>query len=196
MIDLENMGFVVFGLPDSGKSTLTNFILATFGATAFVYDTLNEYPGEPFDSYSPKGRADVKEFETVLRVAMNSRRYKLIMIDEANRFCPSKPATLPQAVADLNDWRAHWGLTTGFIARRPVQLHQDLTELAHYLFIFRLTGKNDIQYLNDIADGLGDAVSQLPAFHFVMVNPLREFQVMPPVPATFATAKKASPPRA
>ncbi len=188
MLDLENKAFCIFGLPDSGKSTLASYILNQYAGAAFVYDTLNEYPDNPFDSYSPKGRYDTAELEAVIRVAM--KRYSLIVIDEANRFCPPKPIPLPQAVADLNDWRAHYGITVGYISRRPVQLNPDLTELCHYLFIFSLQGKNDIQYLNDLSAGLGDAVTQVPLYHFMVVDPLRHYQVYSPVPAEFTTNKK------
>lgn len=190
MFDLEDKAFCLFGLPDSGKSTLACYILNQFGSAAFVYDTLSEYPPEPFDSYAPKDQYDVEELEGILRAAMRSRRYKLIVIDETNRFCPSKPAPLPQAVADLNDWRAHYGIAAGYIARRPVQLNQDLTELSHYIISFGLKGKNDIQYLNDLAAGLGDTVSQLELYHFVVVDPLRNYQVFNPIPASFKTDKK------
>jgi len=187
-LDLANKAFGIFGLPDSGKSTLAHYILNQYGDVAFVYDTLHEFPDSPFDSYVPKGRYDAAELEAVIRVAI--KRYKMIVIDECNRFCPSKPAPLPQAIADLNDWRAHYGLSFGFVCRRPVQLNQDLTELAHYLFIFNLKGKNDIQYLNDLADGLGDAVSQLELYHFMVVDPMRNYEVCPPVPREFKTNKK------
>lgn len=190
MLELVNKSFCLFGLPDGGKSTMANFILHQFGSLAFVYDTLDEYPAEPFDSYSPRGRYDVAEFEKVIRAVFNSRQYSLILIDEANRFCPAKPAPLPQVVADLNDWRAHYGLAVGFIARRPVQLNQDLTELSQYIFIFGLKGKNDIAYLNDLSAGLGDAVSQLPLYHFIVLDQLRNYEVYSPVPVDFKTAKK------
>ncbi|MBA7697013.1 hypothetical protein ES703_105671 [subsurface metagenome] len=188
MLDLANKGFCIFGLPDGGKSTLANYILHQYGSAAFVYDTLNEYADSPFDSYSPKGRYDTAELEVAIRVAMH--RYSLIVIDEANRFCPPKPAPLPQAVADLNDWRAHFGVTAGYISRRPVQLNQDLTELSHYLFIFSLKGKNDIQYLNDLSAGLGDATARLAPYHFMVVDPQRNYQAYPPVSVQFKTDKK------
>jgi len=187
MLDLQNKSFCIFGLPDSGKSTLAHYILNQYGNAAFVYDTLHEYPGQPFDSYTPHDRYDSAELEAVIEAVKT--RYSLVLIDEANRFCPSKPAPLPQSIADLNDWRAHYGLTVGFIARRPVQLNQDLTELAHYLLVFNLRGRNDISYLNDLAAGLGDAVSQIPQYHFIAVDPARNYQLYSPVPATFKTAK-------
>lgn len=187
MLELENKSFCTFGLPDSGKSTLTCYILSQFGASGFVYDTLNEYPSEPFDSYIPKGNYDTVELETVIRLV--KKQYRLIVIDEANRFCPSKPAPLPQEVADLNDFRAHYGLAVGYVCRRPVQLNQDLTETAHYLLIFLLRGKNDIDYLNSIAAGLGDTVSQLQPYYFVVVDPLKRYEVYSPIPREFITDK-------
>jgi len=190
MLNLNSKGFCIFGLPDSGKSTLANFILNQYGNSAFVYDTLGEYAEQPYDSYRPSDRASIPELEVVTRKILKANRYSLFIIDETNRFCPPKPAPLPQAIADINDWRAHYGLSVGFIARRPVQLNQDLTELSHYLFIFQLDGKNDIAYLNDVKIGLGDTVSQLPEFHYVVYHKGKGYEVYSPVPATFKTDKK------
>lgn len=191
MLDLLNKAFCVFGLPDSGKSTLVHYILSQYGPQAFIYDTLDEYPGEPFDSYSPEMRHDTGELETVIRAAMTGGKYSLIVIDEANRFCPSKPAPLPQAIADLNDWRAHYGLGVGYIARRPVQLNQDLTELSHYVISFGLDGVNDLRYLNDLKAGFGNTVGGLAKYHFAVYSKEdREVTVYTPVPEEFKTAKK------
>ena len=190
MLDLKSKSGCIFGLPDSGKSTLANYIASQFGVKAFIYDTMNEFPDKPYDSYVPRDRRSVIELENVTRKVMASRQYALFLIDETNRFCPSKPAPLPQAIADLNDFRAHYDLAVIYIARRPVQLNQDLTELAHFLFIFKLTGKNDTQYLNDLAAGLGDAVSQLKLYHFMVVFPDRSFSIFNPVKASFKTDKK------
>jgi len=190
MLDLNSKGFCIFGLPDSGKSTLTNHILNAYGKGAFVYDTLAEYDTEPYDSYIPEDRNNPAELEQITRNILASHRYSLFVIDEANRFCPSKPAPLPQAIADLNDWRAHYDLGVGFIARRPVQLNQDLTELAHYLFIFQLDGRNDVRYLNDLKDGLGDAVTQLKPYHYIVYYKGHDFELYSPVSKTFATNKK------
>lgn len=196
MLDLENKGVCIFGLPDSGKSTLNNYILTRYGPAAFVYDTLNEYGDDPYYSYSPKNRNDVREMETVVRRAFNSLQYRLIAIDETNRFCPPKPAPLPQAIADLNDWRAHFRLAVIYIARRPVQLNQDLTELAHYLICFHLDGKNDTAYLNDLKSGLGDTVSSLPRYHFAVYSKAESSVIVyNPVPLEYKTNKKFKSPQ-
>lgn len=192
-LNLDNKSAVIFGLPNSGKSTLANFILTGYGASALIYDTLQEYPDDPFDRYIPKNRADVTEFERVIRRSMTGGKYSLIAVDEANRYCPSKPAPLPQAAADLNDWHAHYDLACLWICRRPVQLNQDLTELASYWFIFNLPGSIDSEYLDRMSYGLGDFVVALPKYHFAMVGPDRKFQLMNPVPREFATAKRIKP---
>ena len=186
-MDLTGKTFCIFGLKATGKSTLSDLILTTYGASALYYDTLSEAPAEsPFDIYRPENRYSVAELESVIRsiVPQNINllpRYRLIIIDETNRFCPSKPAPLPAAIADLNDQCRHYLMSAGFIARRPSQLNQDLTELADYLFIFRLTGKNDIQYLNNTVSALGDAVLALAPHEFITVNPDRSFEINEPI---------------
>ena len=173
-LDLENKSFVIFGNKYEGKSKWAEYLLTAWGDQAIVYDTLSEYADGPFDSYRPSDRQSVEEYERIIRAIMDSRRYRMLIIDESNRFNPSKPARLPQATADLNDWHRHpeYNLAVGHVCRRPVQLNQDITELSHFMVIFQLPGKNDFQFLNDIsylnskASGLGDAVTQLPKYHY------------------------------
>lgn len=183
-VDLVRKTFALFGLRGSGKSTLANHIAERFRSKALVYDTLSEAPDNaPYDVYQPKIRNSVTELEAVIsRIKASS--YRLFMIDEANRFAPSKPAPLPPELADLNDQCRHYGLTVGYIARRPCQLNQDLTELAEYLFIYHLAGTRDIKYLDEISGGLGDVVLNLSDFQFVLVMPDRSFSVQPPVRAS------------
>ena len=97
-LELDKKSVCIFGLPDSGKSTLAHFLASLFGISGFIYDTMSEYPDKPFDIYRPKDRNSVGECEKIIRLAMNSGKYKLILIDEANRFAPSKPTPLPQAL--------------------------------------------------------------------------------------------------
>lgn len=190
MLDLSNKCTCLLGLQDSGKSTLAHFIASEYGGAAFVYDTLNEFPEQPFDSYVPKDRESVGELEIVVRRVLSLRKYTLLIIDEANRYCPSKPTPLPSAIRDMNDYRAHYGLGTLYIARRPVQINQDLLDLSNYLIIFHLTGKHDIDYLNDTYTGLGDAVASLAPYYFIVHQPMTGFEVHFPISANFKTNKK------
>ncbi len=183
-IDLKGKRVCIFGLQGSGKSNLAALILKQYGQSALIYDTLAEYKDElEYWRYVPKNRGDQAELSAIVRLALKTRRWRMIVIDEANRYCPSKPAPLPQAISDLNDWCRHkqYDIIPVYIARRPVQLNQDLTELASHLFIFNLAGKNDVQYLNDLKAGLGDAAQGLKQYHFIVVNERREYQVLKPI---------------
>ena len=187
MIDLTGKTFAILGLKNTGKSTLSNLILNLYGADAIYYDTLYEAPEiSPFDIYQPKNRYSVAELEDVIRriIPQNINelpKYRMVIIDEANRFCPPKPTPLPAMIADLNDQCRHYLMSAGFIARRPVQLNSDLIELADYIFVFRLTGKNDILYLNNTVTGLGDTVQALGQWEFVRVNPDKTYVICEPV---------------
>ena len=197
MLQVKNKQGCIFGLPDSGKSTLTSWILSKFGAAAIIYDTLNEYPDNPFDRYIPLNRGDVAEWEKVTRRIIAARRYQVYAVDEANRYMPSKNekgGTLPAAARDLNDYRAHYDIGTLFLCRRPVQLNQDVTELSNYLIIFKLDGVNDRDYLNKLCVDLGDAVLNLKPYHFIIYQKGQGFNQFKPVPAHFATDKKMARP--
>ena len=188
-MDLSGKTFCIFGLKGSGKSTFANVILNQFGERAVYYDTVQEAPEtSPFDIYQPKDRYSSAELSAMIRSIIPEKlntlpKYRMLLIDEANRFCPPKPSPLPSAVADLNDQCRHYLMSAGFIARRPSQLNQDLTELADYLFIFKLTGKNDIQFLENTVSGLGNAVLSLENYEFVQVNPNRSFVICEAVDA-------------
>lgn len=186
-IDLTGKTFCCIGLRGTGKSTLVNTILEQFGKYGLYYDTLWEAPDDsPYDLYQPSDRRSVAELETIVKkiTPINNSvapYYRLFVIDECNRFCPSKPAMLPPQIADFNDQCRHYGIAGGYVARRPSQLHQDLIELADYIFIFGLTGKNDLKYLSDLVSGLDDAVRSLKKYEFVKVNPDRSFVICDPV---------------
>lgn len=191
MEDISNKGFCIFGQRGTGKSVLTKHLLAS-ESNSIVYDILKEHQG--FNRYIPSHRqvklpdhsrdpAILELNNFVNRIVIGSRAIRLFILEEANRYCPPKPKPLPQSILDLNDFLRHQRISFGCVARRPVQLNSDITELAHYLFIFRLAGRNDIQYLEDIAEGLGEAVKNLPEYHFIVVPQDRaRFYIHKPVP--------------
>ena len=184
-LNLKGKTGVIAGLKGSGKSNLADTIARTYGGQAIIYDTLGEYNEKaPYDLYRPNDRNSTAELEKVIRGVMRSRAYKLLVIDEAHRSCPPKPAPLPLAVRDLNDFCRHeqYDLSVLFITQRPVKLNQDITEQADYLFLFRLAGVNDQKYLNELSAGLGDAVPKLPLYHFYMCDQTRAYTLMAPVP--------------
>jgi len=180
MIDLKNKRFCILGLQGGGKTELAKYLLSQ-SKNHLVYDVLKEYDG--FTRYIPEDRNDADELtDCVQKLVIAKIKPDLFVIDEANRFCPPKPHPLPLGIAELNDWSRHMGLSWGVICRRPVQLHSDLMELAHYLFIFVLKGKNDRAYLDSILPGLGDKVASLANFHFVIVTESRSVLTHAPIP--------------
>ena len=180
--DVRSKRFCIFGLQGSGKSYLARRLISAEPAH-FVYDPMHEHSGcnrylATHRQYSPEALAELDLL--VRRVVIGSGKVRLFLLDEASRYCPNR-RPLPDSIAELNDLQRHYDIALGFIARRPVQLHTDLVELAHFLFVFSLRGKNDLAYLDSLASGLADAVASLERYHFVVVDPLRRFSIHAPV---------------
>jgi hypothetical protein len=183
-IDLTRKTWAAFGYKESGKSTLAKIIGTEWGTEALYYDTLKEVPDTAkFHAYKPKNAQSVMELESVLLLLKQNHRYRMLIIDEANRYCPPKPHPLPLGVQDANDWCRHpqYNMSIGYIARRPVQINSDLVEICDYLFVFQLGGKNDIQYLNGLHEGLGDTVRNLKPYWFCFVNKNRTWEICEPL---------------
>jgi len=176
---LTNQRFAIFGLQGSGKSYLAKKLLSR-EPRSLVYDVMDEYQG--FNRYIVKYRqyepAAISELDTLVnKIVIGSGKIRCFVLDEANRFCPPKPHPLPASILDLNDGQRHYNIAFGVIARRPTQLHSDLTELAHWLFIFNLPGKNDQSYMDELKTGLGDIVAGLPEHQFVILDQRRNVTV-------------------
>lgn len=177
-IDLSDKGFCMFGLRGSGKSTLCKHILSST-PNHIVYDPMGDYDG--FRHYRPDDRESVSELSDLVKGVVIPQKPDLFIIDEANAYIQPKPTRLPPGIGDLMDYGRHWGMAVGYVARRPVQFHTDLVELSDYLFFFKLSGKNDYRYLEDLHEGLGDAVRALAPFHFVCLSGGNEVTVHSPV---------------
>lgn len=181
-IDISNKRFVILGLQGTGKSYLVKYFLKNV-RESIVYDVLQEHEGfnrflVTYREYSDEALDELNTF--ISQVVIESKKIRLFILEEANRYCPNK-RPLPEQVNQLNDFQRHWNIAFGSVARRASQLNTDLVELAHYLFIFSLQGKNDYEYLEAISEGLGDAVRALPDYHFVMVHPKRNYEVHKPI---------------
>ena len=163
-IDLTAQGFSIFGPRRSGKSWLLKTILDSTDHH-LVYDPMREHDG--YHHYRPDDRESIPEYVDVITKIVIPYRPALFVTDEANKYIENhKP--LPEGVNDLIDFCGHWGISVGFVARRMTQVNTSLVELADTVFFFRLTGRNDYQYLEDLQRGLGDQVRDLPKYHFVV----------------------------
>ncbi len=199
-MDLASKGWAVFGLRGSGKSWFVKSVLQST-PDHLIYDPLKEHSG--YNKYTPTDRTSIEELEKVIQDAVikgikvvednktmfPTRRVgetwkpELFVIDEANRYILPKPTRLPKMVNDLVDYQRHWNISFGVVARRPVQFHQDIIELADVVFFFTIPGKNDHAYLNSLHPDLGDTVRNLPPYHFVAFAHGSEITVHAPIAA-------------
>jgi len=197
-MDLGSKGWAVFGLRGSGKSWFVKSVLEST-PDHLIYDPLKEHTG--YNKYTPSDRTSIDELCKVIegpvikgvKVTEDNKQMfptrrvgetwkpELFVIDEANRYIYPKPTRLPKPVADLVDYGRHWSLSFGVVARRPVQFHTDLIELADVVFFFHLPGKNDHAYLESLHVGLGDTVRNLPPYHFVGFSHGSEITVHAPI---------------
>ena len=197
-MDLGSKGWAVFGLRGSGKSWFVKSVLEST-PDHLIYDPLKEHTG--YNKYTPSDRTSIEELSKVIegpvikgvKVTEDNKgmfptrrvgetwKPELFVIDEANRYIYPKPTRLPKPVADLVDYGRHWSTSFGVVARRPVQFHTDLIELADVVFFFHLPGKNDNQYLESLHVGLGDTVRDLAPHHFVAFSHGSEITVHAPI---------------
>jgi len=185
VINLKAKRAMIFGIQGSGKSVLLKYLLRCV-PNHYVYDTLLEHSG--YNRYKPthsqKGNLQLAQQELNLFVnkVILKEKPDLFAIDEINRYVKPNPSPLPDSIMKLNDWNRHYGIGFIGIARRPTQVHSDLVELSHYLFFFRVGWRLDCEYLNQIREGLGDKVAQLPQYHFYfLANETGELKLMRPV---------------
>lgn len=176
----------VFGLQGSGKSELAAKIAQDF-KNVFVYDPMNQFETLPNTTcYVPQHKEYSKEMKaevsTVVNYVLNTLKPKpdLFIMDETSLFCPNK-RPLPPGIQLLNDVHRHEKIDLMFVARRPAQIHTDLVELAKYIYIFLLSGRNDHMYLRNLNVELGSAVGKLEDFHYCKVDPKRHFEICPPI---------------
>lgn len=180
MLELKNKVTCIFGLRGSGKTTLAHTMATECGDKVIVYDTQHEFPKDAvYGVYQPKDRYSINELFALIHAytiyrPMNSKLTKpdYIFIDEANRFFPGGGKALDPRAVDLNDSVRHPPYELGLIliARRPTQLHPDIVGLSDSVIVFGLSGKNDIQYLNDLYVGMGDKVQQLKPYHAIILT--------------------------
>jgi len=197
-MDLANKGWAVFGLRGSGKSWFVKSVLEST-PDHLIYDPLKEHTG--YNKYTPTDRTSVEELSELIegpvikgvkiteenKSKFPTRRVgetwkpELFVIDECNRYVYPKPTRLPKPIADLVDYGRHWNVSFGAVARRPVQFHTDLIELADVVFFFQIPGTNDRRYLESLHVGLGDTVRDLPPYHFVGFSHGSEITVHAPI---------------
>lgn len=186
-LEILNKTTSVFGLKGSGKTFFTRWLLNQYaekGSKSLVVDMthhdflkmharVDRYLPEHVQ-YTPESIREANDFLNKLILSPPRKLYKILAIDESNRWHP-QGRPLPSASAKLNDENRHVPVGVIHIARRPVQLNTNIVELSDNLVIFNLKGVNDIRYLNELSDGLGDLVCKLKPYCFVIVDSNRNY---------------------
>lgn len=174
----------VFGLQGSGKTFISKFIGLHYNT--LVFDIHGEWRSDFYYVLRPEnkqyGPGLLGEFGIAMHKYVFSKEYKwdLLIVDEASQYFPNN-RPLPPEMARLNDFNRHMDLAFLCIARRPTQLHTDLTELAHFNIFFRLTGVNDMKRLRDMYPGLDDAVFRLKEHECIVYETGKRFFKLKPV---------------
>ena len=178
-LNLKGKRICIVGLQGSGKSYLSKYLLQNF-RRVFIIDPMDEY--QIIDRDRNRVRIVIKD-ETIPDVVyetIENTNLDLLVVDEISRFAPSRKAQ-NKRLRDYADACRHLGTTFMGIARRAGQVFTDYVELAHYMFIFRLRGKNDGIWLANQAEGLPSTVHGLNQYEFVCLYPDRTYEVFPPV---------------
>lgn len=186
----------IIGLQGSGKTVQANELVYEIHARTtrkvLVVDIMDEYkfPPNVATVFRIKNKSQpTAELETLIKTLIiepwknkvaKSKRYAALLIDETPQFWPhGKP--LPPHAALLNHTMRHMDCGLVCMGRRIVQMNVDIAELSHRLIIYRQTGKNDLKRLEDMKEGLGDAVRDLQKYHYVELDEDRNFRTRPPV---------------
>ena len=191
-VTFEGQQVVVAGHRGAGKSTWIQHVADVLGSGVVFYDMNREH--EHFDRYVPDHRRgdemDAEADGVIGRLVVDNdpaRRPGAVVLEEANRYVPNR-GNIPESVGELVDLGRHYetaitdGVSVFYVTRRPAQLDADVMELADYLVVYRVRGKNDVKRLNDEAPGLGDAARELDDYHYLLVRPDRSWVRMAPVP--------------
>jgi len=177
---MQNRVQVIVGRKGSGKSTLVAEIMASEPRVICI-DSMAEYdrlPGgrrmevlegtdacldaiveadERRSSFRLACRTlDVDENLDLLGVAYHCPG-TMIVVEESSLYC--SPQSFPREIAQLIRYGRHKQLDLVFVARRPAELHRDLTANADVLVTFQQQEPRDLEYLRAF---YGDDVEDLP----------------------------------
>lgn len=191
-VNLDNKLISIFGLHETGKTHMAKHIAENYSTA--VFDVLGEYDETKYDIWEVQndGYPEVQqEFDSFLEFLRNQKAqdngdWDMLICDEASTVHPNKKS-MPSTMNNFLNYYRHpveekgWDMGGIFLARRPARVNTNIVELSRYLFIFRVTGKNDVKYLNSISSGLGDMAKDLEGHEFILVNPNRTYKKMNPI---------------
>lgn len=164
----ENFIVTVLGRKGSGKTTLAMAMLKEHNRVVAL-DTMGQYSPRSRDDLCVTFNAaiaalartdarkkfvisvrldDVEDYADILDLCYHVPR-SLIVIEEASLFC--SPFNLPTCLSRLIRYGRHREISLLFIARRPSELHRDVTAQSDAVVTFAQSEPRDLQYLSAYA---------------------------------------------
>ena len=171
-LNLTNKLCLIVGLHRSGKTYLAHTIAENYNSIFFTPH--RDYKGN-YDRYIATQTAEPQqEMEKFLEHFWNKfgKKYNMLIIDEAENYFPNIRTLLPYQAKLLAE-HSHLPLAVIFVTHRPTNVNTTIHNMARYLFIFRLTGKTDKMFLDNIKSDLAEQVVNLPQYHFLIVDEFR-----------------------
>lgn len=179
----QNLVISVFGRKGSGKSTLVMTMLEEFDRV-FYFDAMGEadekrgftvvHGWQACIDAMMKVRND-KRFKLSLRMDDTEELVRLLdlayeipdqctVVEETSFYC--SPSYLPSEISKLVRYGRHRRIDQIYIARRPSEIHRDLTAQSDLIVTFAMHEPRDIAYLAAIAPSkeAAEAVRKLPKY--------------------------------
>lgn len=187
--DGQNLILTILGMKGSGKSTLTREVILE-NPRVLILDAMGEYDdlqgvrvyqnGEEgaralvASKDSPRFLIDVltlhgEETLAVLAVAFEVPNL-LIVLEEASLY--TDPHTLPDEIARIVRYGRKREISLVVVARRPSEIHRELTAQSDLLVTFRQSEPIDLQYLRARMGPVGDRAASLPPYRVLVSGDL------------------------
>lgn len=192
-ISLKNEIVIFTGPPDSGKSNLVKYLLSLPEYKShLVYDPLFGFDPDTHNVVRPpnrdtkyrrygEGNPELNRAVDKFVLTEEGQRPEVFAIDEAGRLLPSgKPEG--EAMGELNDFNAHYGISVWVIGQRYSQINTDFENKATHHFVMGYQGKNDKRALRDVHENLPDYLDRTSQYGFTYVGKNGQIRNFEPVP--------------
>lgn len=183
----ENTIITILGRKGSGKSRLAGEIMDEF-PRVFIIDSIGEYEAPLIawglhdsvrlilqEHQKPATTISLRAVSVEDNLTLLSLLYEvpdcLIVIEEASLYC--SPSLLPDEIAALVRYGRHRRISLLFVARRPSELHRDITGQSDVLVSFCQREPRDIDYFRAWGD-VAEAVQKLGPYQIIALGELQK----------------------
>jgi len=160
----------VLGKAGAGKTHLVReTILPVAARPVFIIDPMAEFstlglqfedPGDLW-RYVSEGRPNASGIytmrctrdhhaEEVFRLLSTAQEPATLLVDEASNYC--SPHSIDDELKRIVAYGRHWGQNVILTARRPAEIHRDLTAQSDAVITFQQTEARDLKALSSISD--------------------------------------------